>query len=131
MASRIQAINTYRPKLKLQGTVQMKELVEFISDRTGLNKGDLQIALSELSATVQFFAKRGNGVKLPDLGTYLPTIGLDGTLDISHRLDPAIKNALNTPGAFIGEIVNRDNLGKTPDELVALWNQEHPDDPVA
>ena len=29
-----------------------------------------------------------------------------------------------------GTILNRRNVGKTPDELVALWNEDHPDDPV-
>jgi len=26
--------------------------------------------------------------------------------------------------------VNRDNIGKTEAELVALWNNAHPDDPI-
>ena len=130
MANRIVAINTYRPRLKLGNTVQMKELVEYIADRTGLNKGDLQIALSELSAAVIFFNKRGEGVKIPDLGTYLPTIGLDGTFGVSHRLNREIKNALNTPGAFSGEILHRDNIGKTAEQLIALWDQDNPTDPV-
>lgn len=55
---------------------------------------------------------------------------LVGPFDVSHRLDRAIKNALNAPGAFGGEIVNRENIGKTADDLVALWNADHPDDPV-
>jgi len=29
-----------------------------------------------------------------------------------------------------GTILNRRNMGKTPDELVALWNEDHPGDPV-
>jgi hypothetical protein len=33
-------------------------------------------------------------------------------------------------GRFFSEILNRRNIGKTPDELVELWNVEHPDDPV-
>jgi len=39
-------------------------------------------------------------------------------------------NRLNAPGDFRGEIGNRDMIGKTADELVARWNEEHPDDPV-
>ncbi|MBL7065833.1 MAG: hypothetical protein ISS49_16780 [Anaerolineae bacterium] len=47
-----------------------------------------------------------------------------------HRLDTALKNRLNAPGAFRGEIENRDMIGKTADDLVARWNAEHPDVPV-
>ena len=131
MASRIAAINAYRPKVVLRPSVGMKELVEYIADRTGLNKGEIQIVLSELSATVQFFNKQGQGVKLPGLGTYLPKIDTQGKFSISHRLDREISNVLNAPGAFTGEIANRENIGKSGDELVALWNEAHPDDPVS
>jgi hypothetical protein len=130
MAILLTAVNAYRPKISLLPTVELKELVEFISSRTGLNKGELQMALAELSNAVQFYNKRGHGVKLPGLGTYLPSIDTQGKFSISHRLDREIGNALNSPGAFTGNIENRHNIGKTSDELIALWNADHPDDPV-
>ena len=105
-------------------------MVAYIADRTGLNRGDIQLALSELSAAVQFYNKMGTGVKLPGLGTYLPSIDTQAKLSISHRLDREISNVLNTPGAFEGEILNRENIGKTGDDFVAMWNSQHPDDPV-
>ena len=61
MASKITAINAYRPRIDLEKTIFMQTVVEYIADRTGLNKGDLQIALSELSSTVEFFNKQGMG----------------------------------------------------------------------
>jgi len=88
------------------------------------------LSLRTLSATVQFLNKQGQGVKLPGLGTYLPSIYTKGKFSISHRLDKEISNALNAPGAFTGEIANRENIGKTSDELVALWNEAHSDNPV-
>jgi hypothetical protein len=130
MANLITAINAYRPKLVLGSTVKMKELVEYISGRTGLNKGDLQITLSELSGAVIFFNKRGQGVKLDGLGTYLPSIDTKGELSISHRLDADIKNTLNAKGAYLGEIQFRDNIGKTNEEFTAMWNKDHPGDLV-
>ena len=86
--------------------------------------------LSELSAAVQFYNKMGNGAKLPGLGSYLPTIDTQGKLNISHRLDREIANELNIPGAFQGEIINKENIGKTGDDLVAMWNSDHAEDPV-
>jgi len=130
MANLITAVNAYRPKLILGNSVKMKELVEYISGRTGLNKGDLLIALAELSGAVIFFNKRGQGVKLDGLGTYLPSIDTQGTLSISHRLDSEIKNAINQTGAYIGEIEKRENIGKTNEQFVEMWNKDHPDDPV-
>ena len=72
----------------------------------------------------------GRAVKLEGLGTYTPKVGLDGVFDVAHRLDKALKNRLNAPGDFRGEIGNRDMIGKTADELVARWDEEHPGAPV-
>ena len=58
-------------------------------------------------------------------------IELDGTIGIGHRADVHLKNRLNAPGAFRGEIQNQEHIGKTTAELVVLWNADHPNDPVA
>ena len=84
--------------------------------------------LLELRDTVLFFNLRGQPVKLEGLGTYTPKISLDGKMGVGHRADVALKNGLNQPGAFKGEVENAANIGKTSDELVAMWNEEHPDD---
>ena len=131
MATKIQAVNTYRPKVKLGKTASMNELVAYIADRTGLNEGTISIVLKELRDAVIFFARSGRGSKIEGLGTYLPKVNLAGRFDISHRLDPAIRNALNTPGAFNGDIENRANIGLTADDLVAQWNEAYPDNPVS
>ena len=39
--------------------------------------------------------------------------------------------ALNAPGAFTGSIKNGANIGKTSQELAALWNAEHPNNPIS
>lgn len=46
-------------------------------------------------------------------------------------MDAATKNALNAPGDFSGTIEHRENIGKTSDDLVVLWNAGHPDDSVS
>jgi 2-C-methyl-D-erythritol 4-phosphate cytidylyltransferase len=45
---------------------------------------------------------------------------------ISATLLPAIPYDITD--AFSGEITNRENIGKSGDELVARWNEAHPDD---
>jgi nucleoid DNA-binding protein len=130
MAKRIRAIGAYRPKVKLGKTVQMQELVAYIAERTGVNEGELSIALKEMRDAVVFFNLAGRAVKLEGLGTYAPKVGLDGTFDVSHRTARELKNRLNAPGAFAGDIDNRDMIGKTSNDLVARWNEEHPGDLV-
>ena len=67
-------------------------------------------------------------VRLEGLGTFTPGIDLEGKISINHRPDVALTNALNTPGFFEGDIIHRDNIGKQMDDLVGLWNEEHPED---
>jgi len=77
-----------------------------------------------------FFAKQGRAVKLEGLGLFTPTIGLEGSLDVGFRLDTSIDGELNVPGAFKGEVLNRENIGKSSADLKALWNAEHPTGPI-
>ncbi len=129
MASRIKAINAYRPRIVLGKRVEMEEMVSFIARSTGLNESGVRQVLLELRDAIVFFAAAGRPVKLEGLGTYTPSIDLDGTVKVGHRADSTLKARLNAE--FHGEIERRENIGKSGDELVALWNAEHPDDPVS
>jgi len=131
MASKIQAINTYRPKIAKGATVKDAQLVQYIADRTGLNRGDVRHMLDEFQDAIVFFALNGQGVKLEGLATFAPKINTAGKLSLFTRIDNQINNRLNQTGAFKGQILNNENIGKTTDELIALWNTDHPDDPVA
>lgn len=131
MASKIKAINAYMPRIELGRRAETEDLVDMIARGTGLNEGDIRQMLFELRDTVLFFNLRGQAVKLEGLGTYTPVIQLDGNFKVGHRADMKLKEGLNAPGEFRGEINNREIIGKTSDELVTMWNEEHPDDPAA
>ncbi len=128
MAKRIRAINAYRPKIKQRSLVEMEEVVAFIARSTGINESGLRHVILELRDALLFFAANGHAVRLEGLGIYSPSIGLDGQVKLRYRPDPALNRRLHQ--RFHGEIVNKENVGKNTDELIALWNAEHPDDPV-
>ncbi len=86
--------------------------------------------MKELRDHIIEFVRSGRSVKIEGLGTWTPNVTLDGTLDIQYRADTALTNGLNVPGTFTGRIINRDNIGKTADELVAMWNIDNPTDLV-
>ena len=131
MATKIQAINAYRPRLVLKPTAQPNQLVDFIAMRTGANKGTVQLILAEVNDAVIFFNLQGIPVKIEGLGIYAPSIDTSGKIDCAHRTDQEIVKALNVSSAYTGVMENRENIGKTADELVAMWNAAHPNDPVA
>lgn len=130
MASKIKAIGAYRPRIEQGNTVQKPELIRALSRATGLVEGSIDQVIKELRDQIIEFNRAGRAVKVDGLGTYSPNISLDGTLDLQYRADTAFGNALNIPGIFSGTIYNRENIGKTGDELVQKWNEANPEDQV-
>jgi hypothetical protein len=131
MAHKIKAINAYRPRIELGNTVQKAELVRELSHATSLVEGSISLTMTELKFRIIGYLRSGRAVKVEGLGIWTPAISLDGTISIQYRPDLQISYELNQPGVFTGSIHNRENVGKTSEELYAMWDAEFPDDPVA
>lgn len=130
MAHRIKAINAYRPRIEQGNTVQKPELIRAVSRATGIVEGTLDHNIKELRDHLIEYCRAGRAVKVEGLGTWTPTVSLDGTFDIQYRPDPAFSYGLNIPGIFTGTLVNREHIGKTGEDLVTLWNTDNPTDLV-
>ena len=62
---------------------------------------------------------------------FSPVIKLDGKIKTSFRLEKGLASELNKAAeGFEGEVINNDMIGKSVDDLVTRWNEEHPEDPV-
>jgi hypothetical protein len=131
MAHKIQAINTYRPRIEQGNTVQKAELIRGLSHATSLVEGSVSLTMTELKFRIVEYCRSGRAVKVDGLGTWTPSIGLDGKVRIQYRPDLAFDYELNQPGVFTGTVINRENIGKTSDELVAMWNAANPEDLVS
>ena len=130
MATRIEAVQAYRPRIIPGTTVQKRELVKLLSSRTGINESEAYAVLTELRDALIFYALSGRAVRLDGLGTYRPSMKVNGKINLSHRIDENIRSAINVSRDFRGEVRFKENIGKTSAELIALWNEDHPDDPV-
>jgi hypothetical protein len=128
--TRISAINVLRPRTRTSAMVDLKMLANYVATRANLSVSDVSHALEELHNAVLFFCALGHSVKLDGLGVYRPDLELDGEKTIHYRMDQALIKQINVM-PFAAKIDNGENIGKTPDELVALWNELHPDAPVA
>ena len=130
MTKRINAIKALTPSIKLQNTAQNDLLCKYISRRSSLNAGEINNVLRQLQDAILFFTLAGHPVKLDKLGTFTPTIRLDGSYNLNVRIDRALIRKLNQPGETEAVILNRKNVGLSADDLMAQWNDLHPDDPV-
>ena len=129
MAHQIQAINAYRPRIELGKTVQKPALLRAVSRATSLVEGTVDMTIKEMRDQIIEICRSGRAVKVEGLGRFEPNMDMDGQLSISFRADPAFAYSLNK-GGFEGNVHNRENIGKTTEEFVAMWNTDHPDDPV-
>ena len=130
MAKRIQAISAYRPRIRIHRTVFSKEIARFIAERTGLNPSEIISVLTELHHAVEYHCQRSQSVEIEKLGHYTPRIQLDGDVYVRSRVNNQLHRAMNDADEIDFAIENRDNIGLTVDELVAMWNEENPDDPI-
>ncbi len=129
MTKRITAIKAMQAKIRLMRTTRTIDVIEYIKMRTGLNESEVRMNVYELRDAIIHYARQGSPVKIEGLGIFTPTLRSDGKFHLNFRPDVDIKHALHQE-TFYGRIDNKPNRGKSGDELVELWNQAHPDDPV-
>lgn len=128
MAKKIQAWAAYGPKITLGDAMKKEELIENIIAATNQSRGSVLAVLSELDVQIEAGLKAGRIVQLPN-GTHFEPIGKkDGSVDIGVRVNPDLDKKVNA--SFRGTWVNSGNIGKTEAEIIALWNEEHPDDQI-
>ena len=129
MTKRICAINMLRPHVKILPMVESDTLAQYVADRANLSVSDVSHALRELHFAVLWFCALGHSVKLDGLGVYRPDIELSGARTIHYRIDRGLLRGINL-GPFHAIVENSAAIGKTPDELVTIWNENHPYDLV-
>lgn len=130
MAHVMKAIQAYSPRVTIPRMVEINEIVDYIADRTGLNTGTILYVMMELRDSLLTYTGMGYSVKLPGLGSYAPTIDKEGTFGINHTPDKQLLQRLNDANRFTGSIRNKDMIGKSIDDFIERWNEEHPEDKV-
>jgi hypothetical protein len=128
MAKKIQVWAAYGPKIELGSPMTKSELIENIIAATNQSKGSVLAVLAELDVQIESGLKAGRIVQLPN-GTHFEPIGKkDGSVDIGVRVNPELDKQVNV--GFRGKWVNSENVGKTEAEMIAIWNEKHPEDQI-
>ena len=130
MAKHIMAINAYRPRIELGDAAAVERFMELITQRTTLSPGVVKNVQESEVETLVGLLLEGRSVHT-GVAVYTPSIDLNGDIEVKVKVDARIVRALNAEGAFRGHITHAENIGKSSDDLVALWNEAHPDDQIA
>ena len=128
MAAKIKMWRELGPRLAPQTPMESEEIIEDLIAGTNQTRGSVLAVLSELDALIIKALKAGRIVKLPNGTIYRPIGKRDGKIKITVRVNPRITSDVNKD--FRGKWINAQNIGKSEAELIAQWNELHPDDPV-
>ncbi len=131
MAKRVTALSAYRPRIKRGPIVEPQELADVVARRTRLSPADVIYAASSIGEEVLYLLRTGRSVRLPGLGMLTPNLDMQGNLSVRFVLDrTAMRRSSAGEKLFLGEMTHPEHRHKRPADLIALWNTEHPDDPV-
>jgi len=130
MASLIQAVATYRPRVAKAHTVHLHEMAERLTRGSLVTRSIADMVLADLVDEIRLSLRAGNTVSLDGVGSFRPGIGLDGSVRIGVRLDPKLRRAISGIDQLDGTIFNRENIGLSTAKVIERWNAEHPDDPI-
>jgi hypothetical protein len=129
MAKLLQAIVALAPKIVLGKAATPQRFMELITQRTTLSAGVVKNVQESEVETLVGLLREGRPVHT-GVAIFTPSIDLKGNISIKVRVNKRLVSALNDPGSFTGKINNSANVGKTSQQIITLWNEEHPDDQV-
>jgi len=87
--------------------------------------------LKKTTISIVHFSKKGIPLKFDGIGIFKPGIDAKGNLRINFKKDKDLTEALMKEKPLPDLVIkNRDMIGKSADDFIARWNDEHPDDPV-
>ncbi len=114
MAERIKAILTYVvPRIIKKKALGVDYVSEIISGRTSINPGSIDQALQELKNVLSYNLRQGTPINLPGIGTFSPSIKLDGKIKVNLKVDKGLTSDLNkVDKGFTGEILHVEELAK-------------------
>jgi hypothetical protein len=95
-----------------------------------LSHGAIVHVVYQLQEAILAAHRDGRALKMEGLGTFTAVIRTNSSLDILFRPHVDLLRQLNDPLRFHAKILNKKNIGKSSDDLVAQWNRDHPGDTV-
>ena len=128
MATKIQAWVEFGPRLEPTDPITPEGMIERIVNASNQSRGSVKAILDELDVQTEIALKEGHIVQLPNGTHYKPSGHKDGSIDVNVRVNPRVVKNLNT--GFRGQWRNAENIGKTEAQIIGLWNDAHPDDPI-
>ncbi len=131
MASKLGVINKMRPRIINQGTLDIEAMAEQMSTDTTFNKREVSGILRLYADKINAALQAGRTIKIDGLVDIVPNMKVGGNVKLGMRADRGAVSDLQNPRLWSGSnIANYRNMKKSSAQLIADWNEAHPDDLV-
>jgi len=130
MATLFEVIAAHGPKLAYNRTLEIDQIAEWLASRSGVPPAQIEMVLKEMRAAAVYFCRTGTPIRLPGVGRIRASLDRDGAFRVNVVPDPSLVRALNAPGTYTGPILNAGNIGLDNAGYKALWDAQHPEDPL-
>jgi hypothetical protein len=129
MAHKIQAWREFGPRLVAIVPMEVKEFINRLTRGVNQTKGTTISYMAEMDDILVETLCTGRTAKLPNGWTVRAIGKKDGTVDIKVSVGKEMLERVNRD--FVGQWHNAQNFNKNEAEIVALWNEAHPEDPIS
>jgi hypothetical protein len=131
MAKKMAVLSELRSRILSQAMTDLEIIAKRMSKNTTYNQREIYGMLLLAADEIRTALKAGETVKIDGLVNLTPSMKVGGEVDLVARTDRGFVAELNNPQLWtVDKISNPANLYKSTEELIALWNLMHPNDPV-
>jgi|SaaInl7_200m_RNA_FD_contig_31_296653_length_503_multi_12_in_0_out_0_1 nucleoid DNA-binding protein len=124
----LSVISKLRPRIVRRDTVELDELADEIALQSGFDRGDSRDFAYKFAYGLMAHLKKGDYVKLGDIGSFSVTCSKDKEINVSYRASSDAKKQLQLD--FQGEFQNNQYAGLDEEGFAAAWLELHPEDSV-
>lgn len=121
-------ISKLRPRVVRRDVVELDEIADEIAVQSGFDRGDARDFAYKFSQALITRLKKGDYVKLGDIGNFRVTCSKDKELKVNYRATNEIKNQLNID--FQGDFENSQYAGLDDEGYAQAWLELNPEDTV-
>ncbi len=117
-----------RPKVERGSTAILDTLADEIAEQSGFDRGDARDFAFKFAQRLIAHLKRGDYVKLGEIGSFSVGCDKDKNLKVSYRASKDIKYALGRD--FQGRFINDQYAGLDAEGFAKAWLTDNPADTV-
>ncbi len=128
MAKKIKMWQELGPRLAPVPALEAEEIIEELIATTNQTRGSILAIMAELDVSLERAFKAGRRVHMPNGMIFRPVGKKDGSIIVKGYISSRMARSIKAEKR--AKWINAENIGKSEPEMIVIWNELHPDDPI-